>query len=98
MNQSTRGFQSGVPDKKTLAWARSNGYMVFTHDLDFGAMLAATKAKYPSVFQIRTQDINPSLLEDLVLSVLAQFQENLMEGALISVDQDMSRVRILPIL
>ncbi|MEI6134412.1 MAG: DUF5615 family PIN-like protein [Desulfomonile sp.] len=76
---------------------RSNGYVVFTHDLDFGAILAATKTRYPSVLQIRTQDVSPSLLEDLVLSVLAQFQKNLIEGALISVDQDMSRVRILPI-
>ncbi len=41
--------------------------------------------------------VRPSLLEDLVLSVLAQFQKNLIEGALISVDQDISRVRILPI-
>lgn len=89
--------ESKAPDKKILAWARSNGYVVFTHDLDFGAILAATKARYPSVLQIRTQDVSPSLLTDLVLSVFAQFQKNLIEGALISVDQDMSRVRILPI-
>ncbi|MHB8204338.1 MAG: DUF5615 family PIN-like protein [Desulfomonilaceae bacterium] len=84
-------------DEELLAWASSNGYVVFTHDLDFGAILAATKAKYPSVFQIRTQDINPNHLESLVVSVLSQFQDKLMDGALISVNRETSRVRILPI-
>lgn len=84
-------------DEQVLAWAGSNGYVVFTHDLYFGAILAATKAKYPSVFQIRTQDINPNHLESLVVSVLRQFQANLAEGALISVNLQTSRVRILPI-
>jgi predicted nuclease of predicted toxin-antitoxin system len=27
-----------------MNWALTNGYIVFTHDLDFGAILAATQA------------------------------------------------------
>ncbi len=27
-----------------MAWAVSNGYMVFTHDLDFGSLLAISEA------------------------------------------------------
>ena len=27
-------------DSEVMAWARTNGYLVFTHDLDFGALLA----------------------------------------------------------
>jgi hypothetical protein len=41
--------------------------------------------------------INPNRLESLVVSVLSQFQDNLAEGALISVNLQTSRVRILPI-
>lgn len=41
-------------DSELFTWARENKFIVFTHDLDFGAMLAATKAESPSVFQIRT--------------------------------------------
>ena len=92
--------QTGTPhdsDKKVLKWAKSNGHVVFTHDLDFGAILAATKATSPSVLQIRTQDVNPRHIRDLVVSVLEQFREQLREGALISVDEDKSRARILPI-
>ena len=71
--------------------------VVFTHDLDFGAILAATKTKSPSVLQIRTEEVSPYLLGHLVVSVLGQFEETLREGALISVDQEKSRVRVLPI-
>jgi predicted nuclease of predicted toxin-antitoxin system len=30
-------------DRTILGWAQRNGYVVFTHDLDFGALLAATR-------------------------------------------------------
>ena len=29
-------------DGEIMAWARANGYIVFTHDLDFGTILAVT--------------------------------------------------------
>ena len=45
-------------DREIMAWARSNGFIVFTHDLDFGTILASTDAEAPSVFQLRTQDIS----------------------------------------
>lgn len=32
-------------DVVIMEWARSNGYTVFTHDLDFGTLLAATRAQ-----------------------------------------------------
>lgn len=50
----------GMPaasDREILGWARSHGHIVFTHDLDFGAILAATGANAPSVVQLRTQGI-----------------------------------------
>jgi predicted nuclease of predicted toxin-antitoxin system len=31
-------------DRFIMEWASTNGYIVFTHDLDFGAILAATQA------------------------------------------------------
>jgi len=35
------------------------GGRVFTHDLDFGDILAATGAEAPSVIQVRTEDTTP---------------------------------------
>ncbi len=76
---------------------RQKGYVLLTHDLDFGAILAATHAEAPSVIQIRTQDITPVHAKDLVLSVIKGFAEDLVQGALTSVDEEKSRVRLLPL-
>ena len=84
-------------DKEILSWAKSHGYVIFTHDLDFGAILAATKANAPSVFQVRTQDVTPQSISSLVLSALNQFQALLDKGALISIDKDRLRARLLPL-
>ena len=85
------------PDREIMAWARSNGYIVFTHDLDFGTILASTDAESPSVFQVRTQDISPQHIGDLVLSVITQFKEELKQGALVSIDKNRARARVLPL-
>ncbi|MBN3927722.1 DUF5615 family PIN-like protein [Nostoc sp. NMS4] len=84
-------------DSIIMEWARTNGYIVFTHDLDFGSLLAATGANTPSVIQVRTQDVLPNSIENLVISALNQFESSLETGALVTVDQAQSRVRILPI-
>jgi len=86
-----------APDREILLWARSNGYVVFTHDLDFGAILAATKADSPSVLQLRTQNISPKRIGESVVSAFKQFEELLSQGALVSIDQKRARARILPI-
>jgi predicted nuclease of predicted toxin-antitoxin system len=84
-------------DVVIMEWARNNGYVVFTHDLDFGSLLATTGAETPSVIQVRTQDVLPASIENIVVSALNQFASELDSGALVTVDQAQSRVRILPI-
>ena len=86
-----------APDREILLWARSNGYVALVHDLDFGAILAATKADSPSVLQLRTQDISPKRIGESVVSAFKQFEDLLNQGALVSIDQIRARARILPI-
>jgi len=83
-------------DDFIMSWARENGYTVFTHDLDFGVLLALTQAESPSVIQVRTQDIFPDVLGDRLVKVLRKHQPALEMGALVTVDEEKSRVRILP--
>ena len=86
-----------APDMEILEWAAKNDCVVFTHDLDFGTLLAANKTNSPSVIQIRTQDVTPENLLPLVISALTQFKDYIAQGALITIDENKSRVRILPI-
>jgi predicted nuclease of predicted toxin-antitoxin system len=84
-------------DSVIMDYARENGCIIFTHDLDFGALLAVTNANGPSVIQIRTQDVSPEAIGSLVVKAIRQFYEEIQQGALISVDPSRSRVRILPL-
>jgi len=96
MHWSNVGTPS-ASDREILEWARLNGYIVFTHDLDFGSILAATATDSPSVIQIRSQDITPHSASGLLLETLAKFSDQLRQGALVSVDEQRARVRIFPL-
>ena len=72
-------------------------YVVFTHDLDFSAILAATGAAGPSVLQVRTQDVLPAAIGDDVVRVLADHAEAVRAGAIVSIDKVGARVRVLPV-
>ncbi len=98
--ESVHWFYVGAPnapDSELFTWARANKYIVFTHDLDFGAMLAATHAESPSVFQIRTDDVSPDALAPRAIELLHRFTSQLTSGALVVVDEMRERVRILPL-
>ena len=85
-----------APDKVIFEYARNNGYIIFTHDLDFSALLAAAQAHAPSVFQIRTQDVLSKDFQQAMIGALRQFETLLMEGALVVIDKSRPRARILP--
>ncbi len=45
-------------DEEIAEWARMHDYIVFTHDLDFGTMLALTRTSRPSIIlPSRTENI-----------------------------------------
>ena len=84
-------------DQEIMAWARVQKHVVFTHDLDFGTLLALTRAGSPSVIQVRTQDVTPAAIGALVVNALRQFEGTLEKGALIVLDEARARARILPL-
>ena len=55
-------------DREIMAWARANAHVVFTHDLDFGTVLALTHASGPSVIQVRGQNVLPDHLAPTVVA------------------------------
>jgi len=80
-----------------MDWALANGYIVFTHDLDFGTMLALMHSTGPSVLQVRADDVLPDHLDGVVIAALRQSEPALASGSLVVVDEIKCRVRILPI-
>jgi predicted nuclease of predicted toxin-antitoxin system len=84
-------------DQTIMAWALASDHIVFTHDLDFGTILAVTNASGPSVIQVRTQNVLPSDLGTLVVGALKQFADLIQAGALIVIDESRQRARVLPL-
>ena len=84
-------------DTEIIEWARDNGYVMFTHDLDFTTILALTDASGPSVLQVRGQDVTPAHLGGMVTAPLRDHKEALVTGAVVVVDVARARVRILPL-
>ena len=79
-----------------MAYAGQNDYVVLTHDLDFGATLAATNLAKPSVVQIRAEDLRPAVIGKQICTALRQMAMELEEGALLIVDPVRTRLRLLP--
>ena len=86
-----------APDSEIMAYAAAHGYVVLTHDLDFGSILAATHGEKPSVVQIRAADVSPDVIGRQVIIALGQMAAELEEGALLTVDPNRTRLRVLPL-
>jgi predicted nuclease of predicted toxin-antitoxin system len=86
-----------APDSEIMTFARENGFVVFTHDLDFGDLLASTNAKGPSVIQVRTQDPIPEVIGNVVLRACHDLREQIDRGSLVTLDLAKQRSRVLPL-
>jgi predicted nuclease of predicted toxin-antitoxin system len=96
MHWSAVGAAS-AKDAEIMAYAAANDFVVFTHDLDFGTLLASSKASGPSVVQIRAQDLLPEAVGPLVLKSLREVHLHLETGALVTIEPSRHRIRILPV-
>jgi predicted nuclease of predicted toxin-antitoxin system len=58
---SARGAKN-APDSEIVAYAKLDDYVVLTHDLDVGVILAATHGERHSVVQICAEDVSPDVI------------------------------------
>jgi predicted nuclease of predicted toxin-antitoxin system len=84
-------------DEELMRWASENGFVIFTHDLDFGMLLHASRATSPSVVQVRTNDVDPAALAPVVLQALREAELEIENGALVTVYSARHRISILPL-
>jgi predicted nuclease of predicted toxin-antitoxin system len=87
----------GADDSAIMDWAIANGYVVFTHDLDFGATLALTRATGPSVLLVRGRYVLPEDIGRVVIAAVREHDSTLAAGALVTLDASKVRVRVLPL-
>jgi predicted nuclease of predicted toxin-antitoxin system len=85
-----------APDAVIMRWARAHQYLVFTHDLDFGALLAEARDSGPSIVLLRFQVPTPELCAGMVVNAITAHHEDLSRGAFLVIDELTSRIRVLP--
>ena len=84
-------------DDIVMLWARENGAVVLTCDLDFSAILAASGDTKPSVVQLRPGRHRPELLLGRLTTALHVYRETLETGVLLTIDLGNARVHRLPL-
>ena len=86
-----------APDIEIMTWATQHKCVLITNDLDFSAILAASGGASSSVVQIRTQDLLSDRVVSIVANALDAHREDVERGALLSIDEAGTRVRLLPL-
>jgi predicted nuclease of predicted toxin-antitoxin system len=86
-----------VSDDRILSFARREGYVILTEDLDFSALLAVNGYDKPSVVTLRLSFSDPETVAERLVQVLPRCMPALHEGAIVVVDDRAMRIRGLPI-
>lgn len=86
-----------LTDEEILIKANNEQRIILTLDLDFGLLLAITKSSLPSVILFRLGNESREIVQTRLKEILEECQNELLSGAIISVDDDSFRIRNLPI-
>ncbi|WP_093554964.1 DUF5615 family PIN-like protein [Pseudoduganella namucuonensis] len=85
-------------DTDILDYARRHDYIVITQDLDFGALLAESRATRPSVVQLRFHAARSAQVAARVADELDRASSALLAGALLVIEPPRARLTPLPLL
>jgi predicted nuclease of predicted toxin-antitoxin system len=85
-------------DSQICDYSRQNNYIVLTNDFDFPQILAHTRDAAPSIILMRGQPLTPEFRAASLLGALAVCEEQLMRGAILTLDwTKQPRARLLPL-
>jgi len=80
-----------------VEWLARDGFEAVHWSAVFSAILAASSGRSPSVVQLRAQDLLSEEGVSVVVRAIRAHAEIIDQGALLSVDETGSRVRLLPL-
>lgn len=82
-------------DEGIVEWAERNDAIILTRDLDFGAYVVLAGRTRPSVVQVRAKRTSLERGAHLVRQALEQTAPALARGALVTIEVERVRVRLL---
>ncbi|MEK6581808.1 MAG: DUF5615 family PIN-like protein [Nitrospirota bacterium] len=84
-------------DNEIIQLASKEQAVIITQDLDFSAIIAQSGLNWPSVISLRVANAKPDMITRLLTTVLPRIEVELIEGAIVSVDETEYRIRKLPV-
>jgi predicted nuclease of predicted toxin-antitoxin system len=84
-------------DEVITTWARENGCVIMTQDLDFSAILFSSQQTSPSVVLLRTSETLGPAVQKRVQNAVDACASELEAGCLMIIDDRRVRIRMLPI-
>ena len=85
-------------DLDIITRADQDNRIVVTLDVDFHTLLALNELTSPSVIRIRIEGLKAEALKKLLLAVIIECNEDLQNGAAITIDSNRIRIRKLPLI
>lgn len=89
---------SAAEDGEIIQRAREDNRVVVTLDADFHTLLALNEAVSPSVIRIRIERLRAQALTELLLRTISECEEELQQGAAVTIETRRIRIRHLPLL
>jgi len=90
-------ISASATDAKIIELAILERAAIITQDLDFSALVAQSGLNKPSIVSLRVSDAKPRRIATILKTVLPQIESDLLEGAIVSIEETEYRVRKLPI-
>lgn len=88
---------SEAEDADIIQRARDEARIVATLDADFHTLPALNAVIAPSIIRIRVERLRARALTDHLLTVVSECQEDLEQGAAVTVEPSRIRIRRLPL-
>ena len=86
-----------LPNGEIFAKAISENRVILTFDLDFGEIAALARGRKASVVVFRLHNTRTAHVLERLASVLPDCSSILEQGAIVVVEEDRHRVRLLPV-
>ncbi len=89
---------TSTEDTDIVTYAFDKGYTIITFDLDFTRIVALSQKLFPSIITFRMGEINVTEFEEHFRFYIPEIKDDIIKGALITIDTQGVRTKRLPIL
>lgn len=97
ISRVTDHLAATASDREIVDLAERLQASVLTQDLDFSALIAQSGKLFPSLLSLRVGNVSHQQITHLLLAILPTIEKELKQGAIVSIDDDAIRIRLLPI-